>query len=75
MGSKTKKIKAAGKFGTGYGKNVRDRFNAIESLQRKKQQSPFHPTGKAKRLSPGIWKCIKTGKIFAGPAYYLEQKK
>lgn len=75
MGAKKKKIKAAGKFGAGYGKNVRDRFNAVESLQRKKQPSPYSSKGKAKRIAPGIWKDMKTGKIFAGHAYHLIEKK
>ena len=75
MAAKKKKIGAAGRFGAGYGRNVRSRFNAIESLQRQKQPSPFHPTGKAKRIAAGIWKCNKTGKVFAGNAYYLEAKK
>jgi len=75
MGSKTKKIKAFGKFGAGYGVRVRNEYNAIEALQRKKQQSPFHPKGKAKRIAAGIWKDVRTGKIFAGPAYVLEEKK
>ena len=75
MASKKKKIKSAGRFGAGYGRTVRARLNEIESLQRKSQPSPFHPTGKAKRLSPGIWRCLKTGKIFAGHAYYLREKK
>ena len=75
MGSKTKKIKAAGKFGAGYGRNVRNMYNAIEEKQRKAQSSPFHPTGKAKRIAAGIWKDKKTGKIFAGHAYFLEAKK
>ena len=75
MGSKTKKIKAAGKFGAGYGVRVRAEYNAVESLQRKKQKSPFHPKGRVKRMAAGIWKDLRTGKIFAGPAYYLEQKK
>ena len=74
MARKTKKIKAFGRFGTGYGVNVRAKFNKIESNQRLKQQSPFHPTGKAKRLAAGIWKCLKTGRIFAGPAYTLKQE-
>ena len=72
MGSKTKKTKAAGKFRAGFGTNVRKNYNKIEELQRKRQQSPFHPKGKAKRISPGIWQCHKTGKIFADSAYYLE---
>ena len=72
MGSKTKKVKAAGKFGAGYGTNVRKNFNAIESKQRKRQPSPFYSKAKAKRISAGIWICEKTGKIFAGPAYSLD---
>lgn len=74
MGSKTKKIRAAGKFGPGYGTNVRNRYNSIESLQRKKQKSP-HSKGRAKRVAVGIWRDVKTGRLFAGHAYHLEQKK
>jgi len=74
MGAKTKKIKAAGKFGAGYGTKVRSEYNAIEAVQRKRQISPFYSKGKAKRIAAGIWKCMKTGKIFAGPAYSLENK-
>ena len=75
MGAKKKKIKAAGKFRTGIGVKARSRFNEVESLQRKWQPSPFHPTGRAKRIAAGIWKCMKTGRIFAGNAYYLQAKK
>lgn len=75
MGSKTKKTKAAGKFGAGYGIRVRKEYNAIELEQRKRQQSPFHPKGRVKRIAAGIWKCIRTGKVFAGPAYVLNPKK
>ncbi len=74
MGAKTKKIKAAGKFGPGYGVNVRAEYNAIEAVQRKRQPSPFYPKARAKRIAAGIWKCLKTGKIFAGNAYYLDKK-
>ena len=75
MAAKKKKIKAAGRFGAGYGRKPRNRFNSVESLQRVKQDSPFHPTGRAKRVAAGIWKCLKTGKVFAGHAYYLEERK
>jgi large subunit ribosomal protein L37Ae len=75
MGAKTKKIKAAGRFGAGYGTLVRKEFNSIEARQRKKQQSPFHPRGRVKRIAAGIWQCLKTGKVFAGPAYSLNVKK
>jgi large subunit ribosomal protein L37Ae len=73
MGAKTKKIKAAGRFGARIGTRSRKEFNAIEALQRKRQVSPFYPKGRVKRLSAGIWKCQKTGKVFAGNAYYLEE--
>ena len=75
MGSKTKKIKAAGKFSGGFGVSIRNEYNAIEAEQRIAQKSPFHPTGKVKRIAAGIWRCIRTGKVFAGPAYVLNSKK
>ena len=75
MASKKKKIKAAGKFGAGYGVRVRHTYNEIESLQRSRQSSPFHPKTRSKRIAAGIWKCLKTGKIFAGPAYAIKEKK
>ena len=75
MASKTKKTKSFGKFGAGYGIRVKKEYNSIESEQRKNQQSPFHPKGKVKRIAAGIWKCIRTGKVFAGPAYVLNPSK
>lgn len=74
MASKTKKSKAFGKFGAGYGTHVKKEYNLIENLQRKRQVSPFHPRGKVKRIAAGIWKCTRTGKVFAGHAYHLETK-
>lgn len=71
MASKTKKIKAAGKFGAGYGTHVRKIYNAIELNQRVRQVSPFYAKARVKRIAAGIWKCMKTGKVFAGPAYSL----
>jgi large subunit ribosomal protein L37Ae len=75
MAAKKKKIKSFGKFGAGYGKKVKSKYNTIEFMQRQSQPSPFHPNGKAKRIAAGIWKCLKTGRVFAGHAYYLKEKK
>ena len=75
MASKTKKAQAFGKFGAGYGTHVKKEYNAIEHLQRKRQVSPFHPRGKVKRVAAGIWKCLRTGKVFAGHAYHLNENK
>jgi large subunit ribosomal protein L37Ae len=75
MARKTKKSRAFGRFGAGYGTHAKKLYNEIEAEQRKAQPSPFHPRGKAKRIAAGIWQCSHTGKIFAGPAYSLLQKK
>jgi len=74
MASKKKKIKASGRFGVGYGTNIRKKLNNIEGTQRKRQVSPFHPKSRVKRVAAGIWKCTKTGKVFTGEAYNLKAK-
>jgi large subunit ribosomal protein L37Ae len=71
---KTKKVKAAGRYGARYGRAVRTKIAEIESLQRKKQECIFCK-GTAKRLSKGIWACKKCGKKFAGHTYYLPVKE
>ena len=73
MAVKTKKIKAAGRFGAGYGR-PKNRLIAVESKQRIKQVCPFCK-GTAKRKANGIWNCKKCGKTFAGGTYYLETPK
>jgi large subunit ribosomal protein L37Ae len=70
--TKTKKVKAAGRFGPRYGKYVRERIADIESRQRKKQVCPFCKKAALKRLSKGIWTCKKCKKKFASHAYYME---
>jgi len=70
MGVKTKKIKSAGRLGAGYGK-PKERLVAVEIKQRVKQVCPFC-TGRAKRLSKGIWKCSRCEKKFAGGTFHLQ---
>ena len=69
---KTKKVKAAGRFGVRYGRRVRTKIADIETSQRKKQECIFC-NGIAKRLSKGIWKCSKCNKKFAAGTYHLEE--
>jgi len=69
MAVKKKKIGSAGRFGAGYGK-PKHRLVAVEKKQRIKQKCPFCE-GRAKRLSNGIWTCLKCDKKFAGGTYYL----
>ena len=69
MAVKNKKIGASGRFGVGYGK-IRERLNAVELKQHKKQECPFCG-GSVKRKARGIWSCKKCGKEFAGGVFYL----
>jgi len=71
MPTKSKKTKSAGRFGARYGKKIRDKLVKVESKQRKKQKCPFCKKLGVKRLSKGIWKCLKCGKKFTGGVYYL----
>ena len=71
---KTRKVKAAGRFGARYGRMARAKITDIESLQRKKQQCIFC-NGVAKRVSKGIWECKKCSKRFASHTYYLPKKE
>ena len=74
MGVKTKKIKSAGRFGAIYGKRAKSKLIKVEEKQRKKQKCPFCEKEGAKRISKGIWQCIrkKCDKKFASDIYYLE---
>jgi len=71
---KTKKVKAAGRFGVRYGRRVRTKIADIEGSQRKKQSCLFC-NGVAKRLSKGIWQCKKCNKKFAGHTYYIKKEE
>ena len=71
---RTKKVKAAGRFGARYGRKIRTKIADIESTQRKKQQCIFC-NGTAKRLSKGIWLCKKCKKKFASHTYTLPRKE
>jgi len=72
MPTKTKKSRAAGRFGARYGKRVRAKLVTVEDKQRKKQKCPFCEKLGVKRLSKGIWHCKKCDKTFASNTYYLD---
>lgn len=72
MATKSKKTRAAGRFGTRYGKTVKDRLVKVEDKQRVKQVCPFCEKKGVKREAKGIWNCSKCGKKFASNTYYLD---
>ena len=69
---RTKKIKSAGRFGTGYGLRIRKRLKKIEEKQHKKQTCPLCKKKGVKEEAKGIWYCKKCKKKFASRTYYIE---
>ena len=72
MTTKSKKSRAAGRFGARYGKKVRTKLVKVEDKQRVKRKCPFCEKLGVKRLSKGIWECGKCDKKFASNTYYLD---
>ncbi|MBL7058958.1 50S ribosomal protein L37ae [Candidatus Pacearchaeota archaeon] len=72
MATKSKKSRAAGRFGARYGKKIKVKLVKVEDKQRKKQKCPFCEKIGIKRLSKGIWKCPRCDKKFASDIYYLD---
>lgn len=67
----TKKVGAAGRFGTRYGTKLRKAVTSIEKTQRKKQECPNCKKPAIHRVAMGIWVCKKCGAKYAGGAYKL----
>jgi large subunit ribosomal protein L37Ae len=65
----TKKVKHAGRFGSRYGKGIRDRVLEIEVKQRVLHKCPDCGSKTLKRVSTGIYKCKRCGIEIAGGAY------
>ena len=74
MPTKTKKVKAAGRFGARYGKKAKDKLVKVETKQRVKQTCPFCKRQGVKRTAKGIWNCTKCGKKFASNTYHLKEE-
>jgi len=59
------------RFGSRYGRTIRERLSKIESLLKKKYKCPYCKKEGVKRLAVGIWYCKKCGAKFTGKAYTL----
>lgn len=57
------------RFGSRYGKRLRDRFGAIEAKQRMKHKCPYCNYDQVRREAVGIWKCGKCNAKFTSKAY------
>ena len=66
---KTKKVGAAGRFGSRYGKKIWVNFAKVEALKSAKFECPNCTKKAIKREAAGIWHCTSCGHRFAGKAY------
>jgi large subunit ribosomal protein L37Ae len=65
-----KKSGSAARFGSRYGKKVREKVSEIESIEKRRHVCPRCNMPYVKRVSSGIWQCKKCGTKFTGLAYY-----
>ncbi|MFH1649272.1 MAG: 50S ribosomal protein L37ae [Candidatus Woesearchaeota archaeon] len=63
------------RFGTRYGKTVRDKYGSIEVQQKKLYPCPHCGYIKVKRMSLGVWHCTKCENTMAGRAFNFEARK
>ncbi len=66
------KKKGAGKFGSKYGKKVRDNFLKIEKLQKSRKKCPKCGKMSLTRNAAGIWICKSCGAKIVGGAYVFD---
>lgn len=68
--SHTKSVGITGRYGARYGSTLRKRVKAVLEKRYADHTCPFcGSVGTVKRVSTGVWKCVKCGKIWAGGAY------
>ena len=70
-----KHLGAVKRFGARYGKKVRDKLAKIESIQKVKHKCPYCNYITAKRVSIGIFECLKCSSKFTGRAYQPLKRK
>lgn len=63
----TKKVGYTGKYGSRYGKKIRERLLKVGA--QKRHRCPGCQKLRVKRKSAGIWECDACGLKFAGKAY------
>jgi len=71
MGKKTSKAGSAKRYGARYGRASRAKVGAIEAETRKNHKCPYCNARRIKRISVGIWNCLKCEKKFTGKAYTI----
>ncbi|MFW5865691.1 MAG: 50S ribosomal protein L37ae [Nanoarchaeota archaeon] len=71
--AQTANSKSTKRFGSRYGKTVKDKFGSIESMQRHKYKCPYCSREQVKRAGTGIWQCKKCDAKFASKAFTVRE--
>jgi large subunit ribosomal protein L37Ae len=66
---RTKKVGSSGRYGSRYGKGIKQRIVDVESVQKAKHMCPNCIKPSLRREAAGIWICRKCGFKLAGRAY------
>lgn len=72
---KQKTLRSAKRFGSRYGKRVKEKVAAIERVQKAKHKCPYCHYRKVRRLAVGIWQCNNCDSKFTGKAYTISKRK
>ena len=71
MTTRTKKVKASGRYGVRYGSRLRKRIREIDSTAKGSHRCPRCRIFAVRKESVGIWQCRKCNKKFTGKAYVV----
>ncbi|MBD3208873.1 50S ribosomal protein L37ae [Candidatus Woesearchaeota archaeon] len=62
------------RFGSRYGRTLRQKIGKVEHLQKKQYACPICHYKKVKRVSKGVWSCEKCGAKFTSKAYTITKQ-
>jgi large subunit ribosomal protein L37Ae len=71
----SKELASYKRFGTKYGRTVKERFAKAEASYKGRRTCPYCHYKKVKRIAPGIWQCQKCKVKFTAGAYSLKREK
>ncbi len=69
-----KRISGTGRFGSRYGKRIREDIKKTTASKKKKYICPSCSRKSINRECAGVWKCDKCGKKYASGAYKFTVK-
>ena len=75
MTKKKQSLGSAKRFGTRYGKTVKQRLANVEKQSKATYKCPHCSYKKANQVSVGIWHCDKCDKTFTSKAYSVRKQK